>query len=144
MKTRLAGLVLLGVALALSEVAAGGDAKAELKKFEGTWAVELAVKRGKPSPGAKVDQLRLTFAGDKVTILGEGGKEIQATFKIDPSQKPHQINVAFDGNTIEGIYAFEGGKLKICTAQTGRDRPTEFKSTKESGAELLVLKRVKK
>ena len=43
-------VVLLAVVFATAGVVAGGDAKADLKKFAGTWSVVSAVKGGKEAP----------------------------------------------------------------------------------------------
>jgi uncharacterized protein (TIGR03067 family) len=143
MRTRLAGLVLLGMTLVSAGVAVGGDAKAEMKKFEGTWAVELAVEGGAAVPAGKIKDATVTFSGDKVTVRAASGKAIEGTFKIDPGQKPRHIDLALKGKAITGIYAFEGGKLKLCTSKEG-SRPTEFRSPEGSKASFMVLKRVKK
>jgi uncharacterized protein (TIGR03067 family) len=141
MRTRLAGLVLLGMALASGGLAAGGDAQAERKKFEGTWTVESVREVGK-DVREEFKDTTFTFAGDKITIR-KGGEGEEGTFRIDPGKTPRQIDVIFEGKTVDGIYAFEGGKLKLCTAKKG-ERPTEFKSAAGSKTALFVLKRVKK
>src|SRR5262245_6337432 len=143
MKTRLGVLALLGAALASASVAVGGDAKAELKKFEGTWAVESAVEGGAAVPAGRIRDATVTFSGDKVTVRGQGGKAIEGTFQIDPGQKPRHIDLTLKGKAIPGIYAFEGGKLKLSTSREG-GRPTEFSSPEGSKASLMVLKRATK
>ena len=57
METRLGVLVLLGVLFVSGGVVPGGeakDAKAELKKFEGTWAVESARERGQDAAQSEI------------------------------------------------------------------------------------------
>src|SRR5262245_23067338 len=98
MRTRLAGLVLLGVALVSAGVAAGGDAKAELKKFEGTWAVESAREGGKDVPADKFKGVTFTFRGDKMAF-GKGDEKDEATFKIDPGKKPPHFDITSRGKT---------------------------------------------
>jgi uncharacterized protein (TIGR03067 family) len=142
MKTRLAAVLLTGAALASVGVAVGGDAKADLKKFQGTWAVESAQKGGKDEPEGKLEKIHFVFAGEKLTFK-EGGKETEGTIKIDPSKKPSQIDVTIEGKTYEGIYAFKGGKLRLCVAEQGQGRPTEFKSPEGSKTILATLKREK-
>jgi uncharacterized protein (TIGR03067 family) len=142
MKTRLAAVVLVGAALLSVGVAAGGDAKADLKKFAGTWAVESAKKEGKAPPEGELDKVRFVFTGDKLTVK-HGDKEEEGTFKIDSSKKPRQIDVMIKGKTHEGIYAFEGGKLKICVVDEGGTRPTKFESAEGSKTMVIVLKREK-
>jgi uncharacterized protein (TIGR03067 family) len=141
MKTRLAVVMLLGVAFAPAR-GTGGDPKADLKRFEGTWVVESALKGGKAQEEI-VKTARLTFAGDKFVIKHGDGDTVEQTFKIDASKKPRQIDFVKMSKTYPGIYVFEGGKLKLCVSEGG-DRPTEFTSTEGSMTTLLVLKRAKK
>jgi uncharacterized protein (TIGR03067 family) len=145
MKTRLAAVILLGTAFAAVGVAAGGDAKKDLKRLTGTWAVESAIKGGKALPEDEIAKVRFKFDGEKVTFK-EGDKEEEGTIKIDPSKKPKHIDVTLKGKTHEGIYRFlKGGKLTVCVAVgDGEARPTKFESPEGSKIILVVLKREKK
>ncbi len=142
---RVKAAVLLAAVFATAGVVAGGDAKSELKKFEGIWSVVSAKKGGKDAPEEeKIQDVRLTFAGDKLTIK-HGEKEMEATFKIDPGKKPRHFDVNMMGMELEGIYQFnKGGQLEICFNAPGAGRPTEFKSADGSQTMLIVLKREKK
>jgi uncharacterized protein (TIGR03067 family) len=142
MRSKLAALVLLGVALAWGEVAVGGDAKADLKKFEGTWAVEFLRRTGKDAPAEVIGQLTFTFAGGKVTSRSGDKQTQEGTYKIDPSKKPRHIDLTLNGKMSAGIYAFEGDRLKLCLHHP-KDRPTEFSAPAGSTSVLLVLKRAK-
>ena len=134
-------LVLVGTVLASAGVAVGGDANTELKKFEGTWSVESAQKGGKPAGVFKNG--RLTFAGDKITLRQGDQETFEGAFQIDLSKKPRHIDLMFNGEkAVPGIYASEGGKLKLCVNPDG-ERPTEFSSPEGSNTILLVLKRAK-
>ncbi|HBC85564.1 MAG TPA: hypothetical protein DCZ94_01285 [Lentisphaeria bacterium] len=42
---------------------------------------------------------------------------------------------------IRGIYRLEGDKLVICTAAAGDEKPTEFKTSADTGTVLTELKR---
>jgi uncharacterized protein (TIGR03067 family) len=142
MKTKLAVLVLLGTALASASVAVGGDAKGELKKFEGTWAIESGQRGGKAMPAADAEKITFTFAAGKFTQT-YGDMEKEGTFNIDPGKKPPQIDMTLGDKTVEGVYAFKGGKLTLCVAEKGQGRPAKFESPEGSKNILLVLKRVK-
>ena len=145
MKTRLGVLVLLGTVLTSAGIAARGDGKdvkAELKRFQGTWAVASSQKGGKPVGMLKNG--RLTFAGDRITLRQGDQETFEGAFQIDPSKKPRHIDLMFNGEkAVPGIYASEGGKLKLCLNPDG-ERPTEFRSPEGSNTLLLVLKRAKK
>jgi uncharacterized protein (TIGR03067 family) len=143
MKTRLAVLVLLEMMLASGGAAAGGDAGAELKKFEGTWAAESAREEGKDAPEFDVKKIAFTFTGNKVAFRYGDEDRMEGTFQIDPGKKPAHIDVTIKGEKAPGIYVFEGGKLKLCIG-TGKARPTEFRSPAGSKTTLYVLKRLKK
>jgi len=130
------------VAFAVVGVAVGGDAKADLKKFAGTWAVEKALKGGQPPPGDEATNMRFSFAGDKMT-LKQGDKNIEGTFKIDAGKKPRHIEVMIEGKTFEGIYKFEKGRLTMCVTEQREARPTKFESPEGSKIILVVLKREK-
>src|SRR5579884_2772426 len=111
MKTRLTGIFLVGLTFASVGVAVGGDAKSELKKFAGAWAVESLRDRGKDAPAEEAQKATFIFSGDKITIeFQEGGKtdKLEGTFKIDPSKKPGHIDLDVAGKKATGIYAFEG------------------------------------
>ena len=141
---RIKAVALLAVVFASAGVVAGGDAKADLKKFEGTWSVVSAKKGGKDAPeDEKIQDVRLTFAGDKLTIK-HGERTMEGTFKIDPAKKPAQIDITMMDKGVEGIYRFtKGGMLQLCFNEPGGGRPTEFKSPEDSKTMILVLKRAK-
>ena len=48
---------------------------------------------------------------------------------------------ADQGKSELGIFAFEGNHLKLCTADLGNARPTEFIGKEKSSWSLLVLER---
>jgi uncharacterized protein (TIGR03067 family) len=141
---RIKAVVLLAVVFATAGVVAGGDAKGDLKKFEGTWSVVSLKKAGMEVPEGDVQQLRVTFSGEKITVK-VGEMDIEGTFKLDPSKKPKQIDVTIMDKKGLGIYRFKkDGMLEVCAAEEGEERPTEFKSPEGSKTAVLLLKREKK
>jgi uncharacterized protein (TIGR03067 family) len=140
---RIKAVILLAVVFASAGVVAGGDAKSELKKFEGTWSVASAQKGGKDAPEGELSQLRLVFSGDKLT-LKFGEKSKKGSIKLDPAKKPKHIDLTIEDKTAVGLYRFKkDGMLELCVTEPGGDRPTEFKAPEGSMVMILILKREK-
>jgi uncharacterized protein (TIGR03067 family) len=136
-------VVLLLVVFASAGVAAGGDAKADLKKFAGTWDIVSAHKDGKDAPANEVNAIRLTFSGKKVNFT-KGKETAGGTIKLDPTKKPAQIDFVTDNGSAKGIYRFKGEMLELCVADPGQARPTEFKAPAgKPQITLTVWKRAK-
>jgi len=123
------------------------DAAKDKEKLQGTWKVLKATKEGDSQSDEDLKKLQVVIAGDKLTLKdGKGGRDEPMTFTIDPGQKPATIDLTFEKQgqkrTIPGIYELDKDTLKICIG--GGKRPTEFKSTKNSDTNLLILEREKK
>ena len=148
---------LLGFALlfVVTGLPAAGDAKDEAikkdrKKYEGTWqVVSLEVDGNKT---AEDDAKKITVVNEadgKWAIEVEGKVIARGTSEIDPTKKPRAVDLTetegdAKGKTFHGIYEFEDDTRKVCLAESGKDRPSEFSSKADSGHILVVLKRVKK
>jgi uncharacterized protein (TIGR03067 family) len=124
----------------------GADAPAnDQKHLQGTWKVLTANKDGKPLPAELVKNLKLTFRGEKF-ILRVADETREGTFTLQPAKKPKAITVTHaDGKTkpSEGIYAFDKGRLSLCFAEPGQDRPTGFEPKDGAKCELYILERDK-
>ncbi len=126
------GMLLAGVAAAQD---AEKDAKGDLAKLQGGWVGE--------SGGKKVE---LKFDKDAFT-LSRDDKSFKGTFKIDPSKKPREMDLAFveggrfAGKTGLGIYELDGDTLKWCFNRPGREgRPETFPDQEgEDGGRLYVI-----
>ena len=117
--------------MALLFLAARG---ADTDQLQGTWVVVAAELNGKSAESTKGD--KFTFAGDKITIETKVRKTNSATFKIDPSTNPKQIDIE-NRTPAKGIYQLDADQLKLCY---GNKRPATFDS--HAGL-LLVLQRQK-
>jgi uncharacterized protein (TIGR03067 family) len=145
--------VLVGAALVATDSCSAADATKEeaIKKdraqYEGTWRVVSAEMNGK-----KIEEARkITVQNHAETwIVQVEGKEVaRGTSKIDPTKKPKTIDFtptegSNQGKLFFGIYALDGDSRKLCFAQPGKDRPTEFASKPGREHCLVIFERVKK
>src|SRR5208283_26079 len=120
--------------------------KKETEKLDGKWLVISVERDGKPDDSLK-GAVR-TNAGDSYTLTPKDGKGIPGTFKVDPTKKPKTMDMMpgegrYKGKTLLGIYELEGDTLKICFAEPGKDRPSDFASKPGSGVVLAIHKREK-
>jgi uncharacterized protein (TIGR03067 family) len=119
--------------------------KAELKRFEGTWKFVSMEINGKPVPAANLQDSRLTFVGDRFSSGTD--EQNKGTFAVDPTVMPKTIDIAVgEGGKFKilGIYELEGDTYKICSANPGKPRPTEFSAKAGTGRGLTVMSREKR
>lgn len=145
--------LLVACALALAGlVSARADedaAKKEQKALQGTWKVVAAEQDGEP-----LDRIvggTMTVKDNNFHIKTAGGSELKGDLILDPAKSPKHVNLAHqDGplkdKTWQGIYELKGDVLKICYAEADseKERPTEFKTLKNSRLLFVELKREKK
>jgi uncharacterized protein (TIGR03067 family) len=142
-------LVILFCGLPVGAVADDkGDADKDVKEPQGVWTFESQVVDGKETPADRVKTMTSTIEGGKYAVR-RGDELVQAgTYIVDPSKSPKAIDMTVGegpgkGTVMLGIYAFDGGMLKVCFDPTGKKRPTEFKSEAGSGLVLSSHKRAK-
>jgi uncharacterized protein (TIGR03067 family) len=156
MTYRLSAVFLL-IVLISAPALRGEDAKKDLDKLQGTWAVTAMEKGGEAAPKDVVEKITVTFKGNKIIMdgplaapKGEEPVKPEFTVKLDPAKKPKAIDTTplsgkFKGKTQMGIYQLEGDELKLCLPnQEVKERPSEFKSPKGSDLAVMTLKRSRK
>jgi uncharacterized protein (TIGR03067 family) len=130
--------------------AGGGDdaTKKDLDAFKGVWTVVSAEKDGKKFTEEQYQGVTVKCDGTNKVVVRKGDKVLFAgTMKIDPTKKPKTIDTVQDsdgeskGKTFSGIYEIKDDTFKICTADPGKDRPTEFSGKAGSGHFYRVYKR---
>jgi uncharacterized protein (TIGR03067 family) len=140
MLTLTAGAVLL---------AGGAGDEAALKKekarLEGKWTI---VKLTTPKGDEDVSQgATITFGKDGILEYRKGDETKKATFKLNPTAKPKEIDLSpdEDANKIwHGIYQIEKDKLKLCVDPSGNSqRPTEFAAPEGGNQVLVILEKAK-
>lgn len=150
MRSKALGMVAL-LALAASARSQDDAAKKDLKGMEGTWAVTFLEKDGEKvseEQNKKAD-VKLVVKDAKYTIYFGEMKLATGLVKLDLTKKPKQIDaVAEDGPTkgkaMPGIYELKGDEMRVCFAQPGGERPTEFRTRAGSGQVLITYKRREK
>jgi uncharacterized protein (TIGR03067 family) len=132
----------LTLALLAGTAAGGGGGKKDKDKDElqGTWNV-TAFEGGDPASREKksvpAGEMALVFSGDKVTVKLSKGKQEEATFKIESSTRPKQIDLTKKTETKdkgetketqEGIYELQGDTLRLAFSTRGSKgkRPVNF------------------
>ena len=123
------------------------EAKKDLEKFQGNWVIESVIVDGEPLPAEVVKVFKMTFKDDNYTVL-IGEEKTEGAFHLDPSKNPKTIDIVPEngpdrGRKQSGIYEFDGDKIKICAAQPGKDRPTNFETKGKIGSTLMILRREK-
>jgi uncharacterized protein (TIGR03067 family) len=131
------------LAVVAAVFAVGAWAEDTKGSLEGTWAVSVVERDGKPVEDAK--DSTLTFAGKALTIKSSTSGEQKGTFTTDTAKSPMTIDIkpSDQEQMILGIYAIEKGELKLCVGRPGSERPKAF-TGKTPEAILILAKREKK
>ncbi len=126
----------------------GGRAEGDAKKLQGTWSLTGGEDQGKPVPAEKLQGNLVVIAKGTIIANDKDHKKLYVmTYKLDPSRKPHAIDMTIaegrdKGKTAKGIYELQGDNLKLCYS-IGGDRPATF-STKAGDKHLcFAMKRFK-
>ncbi len=142
----------LAVALVAAVAVSAEDKKPaefDAKALLGTWKITEGSKAGEMTAADKIKD-PAEFTADKITL-----KNPEATFefsyKIDAKASPMTVDMeilapeGFKGAKSKGILSLEGDTMKLVYNPSPEgDRPKEFKSTKENGMHMYVMKKAKK
>ena len=145
-------LALCGVATPAPGPPAAKETPAtELARLTGRWTVVSRQQAGMEvvAGNKNAQTMTLSFTKEGGFAWEESPDDQGKIARIDPTKNPKEIDYlftkgAFEGMTQKGIYKFEGDTFTDCCTEPGGDRPTEFKSTKDNGYEIMVVKRIKK
>jgi len=142
-------LIVFLVVASDSRSMAGGDGKTGDKALDGAWEFVTWIRDGKEVEPLKEGKHISTFHGE--SFSAKVGDKIlgKATIKVDSTRTPKTIDFTplegpNKGKTAHGIYEVKADELRICNAQPGRDRPTEFASKEGSHISLRIYKRFKR
>ena len=122
----------------------------DLKQLAGTWKLVSATRDGVALPTAEVKQTNITFQTDRfefpdASVIGTSQK---GTLRLDPAKSPKTMDAIADGDAKKpivslGIYTIDGDHYRVCFAEPGKPRPTEFRAPAGSGLNLQIWKRAK-
>ncbi len=139
--------VLLACVLGLPASAWCADQKEDSKKMDGTWIPVEAELGGQKFPDEVLKTLRLTVSDGKYTV--KAGEQVdKGTVKLDPAAEPRAMDITGTegpnkGKMFPAIYELKGDTLRICYDLSGKKRPTEFKTVKDTQQFLVSYKRDK-
>jgi uncharacterized protein (TIGR03067 family) len=143
MNVRFAWVLLLPI-LAAADSPKDEAAKKDLEAMQGDWAPASYAIDGKPVPAADLAKIKLNVKGN-VSTFTKDKETNHGTYVLDPTKKPKTIDVDITdgpdkGKKLLGIYTLEPDQWRVCLAEVGGARPTEFKAAK--GNHLEHWKRV--
>ncbi len=125
---------------------------AELKKIQGTWKVTRSESKRGVAPAKEIESRRLEIVDKTFSFIDKNGDDIQketTTIVLDSSKTPKEISFtavtgpeAAIGKTMDGLYEWNGDKLRICMAEFGKARPPATDLVKFGTATLIELERV--
>ena len=119
-----------------------GQDKDPIEELKGVWQAESIEVAGMLAPEEPTKLMRFTFKEKEVLIRGnyQDEREESCKFKLDATKSPKQIDIqpATEKEPIIGIYRIVDGKLEICLRKESKERPTEFKTSKDDPKNVLV------
>lgn len=136
---------------ALFTMLAGCSAKPadDHQLLQGRWQIVSQEDEGKEVPAETFQGIEFRFAGDTMTFVNDGKKELgNVKFTLNSAASPKQMDFAqaieTETRIVQAIYDLNGDTLTLCRANNGeKPRPASFSPADRSGISILVLKRVK-
>ena len=139
--------IALFLALSYTCLTRGDDTKDDAKSMEGTWLASAAELGGEKFPDEVRKTIKLVIGDGKYTVT-VGKNPDRGTVKVDPSKKLKEMDIIGTegpnkGKTILAIYEMTDDTLRICYDLSGKARPSEFKTSKDTKLFLVTYKREK-
>ena len=119
--------------------------KDDKQLLDGTWVPVTAELGGQK---LALGGTKLVLAGGKYKLLSGETVTDQGAIVVDPEKKPKAMDVKGEegpnkGKTFPAIYELKEDSLTICYDLDGKQRPTEFKTSKDTKLFLVTYKRSK-
>ena len=113
--------------------------------LDGVWKPVEGELGGTKLPEAFLSNLRLELGKGKYVLKGAESPD-SGTIVVDSSKKPKTMDVLGGdgpnkGKTFPCIYELDGDTLRICYDLSGKKRPAEFKTLKDTKLYLVTYKR---
>jgi uncharacterized protein (TIGR03067 family) len=155
MRSSCLGFLVVGALLtSLATIATADDAQhkaieKDRKLIEGTWRIAVLQVNGEEAKQEDAKKLKVVNGSDGTWSLRSEGNEIgKGTSTIDPTKKPKTIDFTATEatgvtNQYLGIYELGKESRRLCFAQPGKERPTEFASPPGSEIILVTFEREK-
>lgn len=112
--------------------------------MQGSWSVIGAQHGGKPMDGLSGGTMTVT--GDRFEIHTASGNLLKGRLQIDTKAKPTSMALLHDsGLRWQAIYEAKGDNFKLNYIDAaGRDKlPSEFRTSSDTEATLVIMKRAK-
>jgi uncharacterized protein (TIGR03067 family) len=111
-----------------------------LAELQGTWVLLSMETEGHDVPAEDFKDWTAVYEGNRLTLKAGERVRRRGIITVDPTRRPKAINTwdqdgPYEDQTVPGIYAIEGDRLKLCFARPGQERPKEF--TTKTGAAFL-------
>ncbi len=125
----------------------GQDVNSEIKAINGNWRPISAELAGMKLSEVQFSTITLVIKDGNYTVQA-GKTEDKGALKIDPAKKPKAMDIVGTdgpnkGKTLLAIYEIDKDSLRICYDLGGKNRPTEFATSKEKPYFLAVYRRAK-
>jgi uncharacterized protein (TIGR03067 family) len=133
----------------------------DVKQLEGAWkVVSLTSGAEGDAPQEMIRDMIVVIKGDKWTTISRG-QASEENFKLDTAKNPqtidltrtpivgvvsdreHPVRPEVNREILPGIYDLDGDRLRICLANPGEKRPSQFPGKPQAGLVVLVLERDK-
>ena len=146
---RVKTLAILMVGLLIAADDAKSENKKDIEKMQGEWTMASGERNGEAIPDEIVQSLKRTIKGNEYTVKREDEVLNGGTFTVDATKSPKTIDLKITegqaaGQSLHGIYELDGDMMKICYANPGKPRPTEFSAKAGSDQTIATWKRAKR
>ena len=142
-------VIALVMGLAAVGISAAEPADKDNEAMQGEWTIESLTFHGNQVEAAELTTWRRVV--EKNHVIWRRGEEtlLELDIKFDASQKPKTLDSTVatgdqKGQVTLAIYELEGDVLRVCFADPGQPRPTDYSSNAGSLQGMYTAKRVKK